>query len=313
MKQDYQAKLTDYLKLKESLGFRSTKQISSRLRSFAAYLESHDAPVRAQFAVDWAASTGCGTPGKVLRLCIARNFLKYLRTSCPEIEIPPSKLFGAVQRPTPYIFSDAQIQKLMTATNQLESDRIIHPLTYRILLGLLACTGLRVGEAIRLSVSDMHLDESPARLHIVQTKFDESRWVPLHATTASELRVHLEQRLKHERADVSDKFLVGQNGSQLNQRTLHRAFEKLLRLSKIESQPGKRRPTLRSFRHTFAVRRLRAWYEAGSDTRSLLPILSVYLGHTDPTGTYWYLSATPELMETASVNFENYVLGGSGL
>jgi integrase/recombinase XerD len=179
-------------------------------------------------------------------------------------------------------------------------------LTHQTLFGLLACTGLRPREARNLLVPDVQLDAQPPRLLIRQTKFHKSRWVPLHPTTAEHLRryAHLRHALKYD--GLSEVFFLSEQGRSLDLHTLHRTFQRLIRRLGITPQPGQRRPTLHAFRHTFTVNCLHHWYEAGADTRALLPNLSVYLGHLNPVSSYWYLTATPELLGAAAQRFARY-------
>jgi integrase/recombinase XerD len=155
-------------------------------------------------------------------------------------------------------------------------------------------------------VRDVQLEESLPRLLIWQTKFRKSRWVPLHPTVVDRLRHYA--RLRHELHydGFSDIFFISEQGGSLDLNTLDRTFRRLLRRLAIHAQPGHRAPSLTSFRHTFAVNRVRQWYEAGVDVQAHLPHLSVYLCHLDPTTSYWYLSATPELLGTAALRFAQY-------
>jgi integrase len=178
------------------------------------------------------------------------------------------------------------------------------------LLGLLASTGLRVGEAVRLTVSDLQLSATPPRLLVRHTKFDKSRWVPLHPTTAARLDEYLGQRRKLAYDALSDSFFVSEKGTALRISSLGRWFGQVVVRVGLWPEKGKRWPSLRSFRHTFAVRRLRVWYEEGADLTTLLPHLSVYLGHVSPEETYWYLTATPELLSLAAQRFCRYAVPG---
>ncbi len=174
------------------------------------------------------------------------------------------------------------------------------------------CTGLRPSEATKLLVSDVQLDETPPLLLVTATKFKKSRWIPLHYTTAEQLRRYAELRSKKKYDGLSDYFFVSEQGGKLHYGILERTFQRLLRRMKIGPSPGQRRPTLHSFRHTFAFQRLRQWYEQGADVRSLAPNLSIYLGHVDPSTSYWYLTATPELLGAAAQLFQDYASQGGG-
>jgi integrase len=164
-----------------------------------------------------------------------------------------------------------------------------------------------VGEAIRLTVADVQLTATPPHLIILETKFAKSRLVPLHATAAEQLRrygVH-RQRLGYDA--LSDAWLISEQGGPLLYSSLWIWFARLLRRLNIRSAEGKRRPSLHSFRHGFAVERLKAWQEAGANVQALVPHLAVYLGHVSPRETYWYLSASPELLNAAARSFETFI------
>jgi integrase len=306
---DLHTRLDAYLALREALGF-STRASRRLLHDFVAYLEKHGdgKPIRAQLAVDWAcsASGACGASGQAARLGLARGFLTHLKASLPETEIPDQHLLAAPCRPQPYIFFAAEISRLLEEAARMGPRGSLRPHTHQALFGLLASTGLRPSEATKLLISDVQLDEQPPRLLIRQTKFQKSRWVPLHPTAADQLRRYAQLRREMNYDGLSDVFFISELGRPLDLHTLCSAFRRLLRRLDINPRPGQRRPTLYSFRHTFAVNRLRQWYETGADVRTLLPNLSVYLGHLNLAASFWYLSATPELLGAAARLFENY-------
>ncbi len=306
---DLHTRLDAYLALREALGL-STRACRKLLQDFVAYLEKHGDGnlIRAQLAVDWACSTSatCGASGQAARLGLARGFLTHLKASLPETEIPDKHLLAAPRRPQPYILSAAGISRLLEAAARTGPRGSLRPHTHQTLFGLLASTGLRPSEAAKLLLSDVQLDEQPPRLLIRQTKFQKSRWVPLHHTAADQLRRYAQLRRELNYDALSDSFFVSEQGRQIDLYNLRYAFRCLVSRLGLKPRPGQRHPTLHSFRHTFAVNRLRQWYETGADVRALLPNLSVYLGHIDLAASFWYLSATPELLGAAAQLFENY-------
>lgn len=199
---------------------------------------------------------------------------------------------------------------MLEAAGRLSPRGSLRPLIHQTLFGLLACTGLRAGEAIKLLVSDVQLDEEPPRLLIRHAIFRKSRWVPLHPTAAEQLRRYARLRRELRYDGLSDMFFISEQGRQLDYNILQRTFRRLIRRVSLSPRPGQPHPTLHSFRHTFAVARLRRWCEAGADAHALLPHLSIYLGHVDPTSNYWYLTATPELLGAAAQRFESYAEKG---
>jgi integrase len=198
---------------------------------------------------------------------------------------------------------------MQQATRILWEPGCLKQITFETLIGLLASTGLRIGEALRLSVGDLHLDFDPPHLEIRNTKFGKSRFVPVHPSTAQNLRLYLDKR----QSLVGDKpealFLLRPK-KPLQYSPAQGYFRQIARVAGIpKNPPGRRGPAWHSLRHTFAVRRLLTWYRAGRDVRLLLPNLAVYLGHKGPAQTYHYLTAAPELLNAAAGMFEGYAGG----
>jgi integrase/recombinase XerD len=310
---DLHLHLDAYLSLREALGFQMRAE-RTLLRDFVQFVENAQicGPIRAQLAVDWACASSSkrGASGASHRLSMARGFLTYLRATRPETEIPERDLVTSARRPKPFIFRTGQLLALMRAAQEAGPPGTLRPYTLSTLIGLLASTGLRVGEALRLTIADVELDPEPPFLHIRETKFHKSRLVPLHASTADQLR-HSQAMRRHFRYDaLSDVFFVSEKGQALSYVALARWFTTRCQQLGIEPIHQGRRPTLHALRHTFAVERIRQWYEEGADVQALLPNLSVYLGHIRPQYTYWYLSATPELLTAAAAKFQHYAVGG---
>ena len=307
-----QAKLQEYLSLRIALGIPLGER-ELPLRDFVSYLQKQSGyGTYARAAVDWAcmrAATHSVTT-QHLRLSLARCFLRHIKATLPEIEIPDLRMIARRRRPVPYIFSTAGLNRLMRkAGSERQPENSIHPYTLQTIIGLMACSGLRPGEAIRLEITDLSPDHDPPRLLIRSSKFKKSRWVPLHFTAYNRLVDYLEWRERLNGVSQSNAFFVCDKGRCLNYQKLRRRFEELIQRNKFLPESGPR-PTLHSLRHTFAVRRLRQWCAWGMDTSRLLPILSVYLGHKSLESSYWYLTATPELMNAASARFEGYVNEG---
>jgi integrase len=174
--------------------------------------------------------------------------------------------------------------------------------TYPTIIGLLAATGMRVGEAIALDHDDV--DWTRSRLHVRNSKFHKSRYVPIHEQTLTVLRSYVRHRERLRPTDqASPSFFVSSVGKRLIYNNVAYTFARLVRLARLKSQVD-RPPRLHDMRHSFAVMTLRDWYAAGVDVETRLPALSTYLGHVSPTTTYWYLTATPELLALASQRAE---------
>ncbi len=325
---DLERHLAAYLAVRDALGLAAGAR-PCLLRSFLDHARGATspgapirAPIRAATALTWAhdhAPPGCGVAGKAHRLTVARGFLAYLSAMVPGTEVPAHGLLAAPRRQRPYILSDAEIEMLIAAAGKAPPRGTLRPIALPALLGLLASTGLRIGEAVRLRVDDVQLDADPPHLRVLQTKLQKSRLVPLHPSAAAALAAYLRRRENLGYHALSDAVFVAERGGPLHVGLLGVWFGKLTRKlglwpanqTTTETQEARRRPSLHSFRHSFAVRRLRAWHEAGLDVRALLPTLSVYLGHLRPEDTYWYLTATPELLRAAGARFApGDVLGG---
>lgn len=314
---DLEQHLEAYLAIRDALGLAAGAR-PRLLRSFLDHARGATPPgatIRAATALNWAcdhALPGCGVAGKAHRLTVARGFLAYLSAVVPGTEVPAHGLLAAPRRQRPYIFSDAEIESLVAAAASAPPRGTLRPVMLPVLLGLLASTGLRIGEAVRLRVDDIRLEAGPPHLRILQTKFQKSRLVPLHSTTAAALAAYLRQREALGYHALSDAVFMAERGSPLHVGLLGRWFAKLTRkLGLWPAAEGARHPSLHSFRHSFAVCRLRTWHETGQDVQALLPTLSVYLGHLRPEDTYWYLTATPELLRAAGARFApGGVVGG---
>jgi len=277
------------------------------LRAFFSFWQEHGCPwpIRAQFALDWV---GAGSDGQhpyrdLVRLQVVQAFLRQVRVFEPATEIPENIFRTGYGRRTPHIFSRQEILRLMAAAKQDRLRHTLRPLTLYTLVGLLASTGLRIGEAIRLKVVDARLAANPPHLLIYETKFGKSRHVVLHTSTAEHLRTYVAEREKALRGRAAESFFVNRSGQSLEYNSLFAGFQKLLKRAGIQPIPGQRAPSFHSFRHTFAVNRLTQWHREGRNVQELLPHLAVYLGHTGPENTYWYVTATPELLDTAAALF----------
>ena len=181
------------------------------------------------------------------------------------------------------------------------------------LLGLLASTGMRIGEAMRLTASDVRLDQTPPHILVREAKFHKSRLVPLHPTSAAKLGEYVARRSQLGFVKDTDPFFVSERGPHPTASGVRGWFWRVVKQLEMRPTGSKRWPTPHSFRHTFAVSRLKEWYEQGANINTLLQHLSVYLGHVRPQDTYWYLTATPELLGAAADRFEDYAQPGGEL
>jgi integrase/recombinase XerD len=292
----------DYLELRRALGFKLAKE-GRLLPDFAAFAEAAGADtVTVDLAVRWAVTPDGTSPvWAAQRLSMVRGFARYLHTIDPAAQIPPAWLLPArTRRVTPYIYSDADIAALMTAARALRNP--LKAATFATLTGLLAVTGMRGSEAMRLD--DQDLDAAAGLVIIRATKFRKSRQLPLHATTARALARYQVLRDQLCPAPATASLLVSATGARLCHETVQPAFRLLLRQAGIGQDGGRPRATVHGLRHTFAVTTLLGWYRDGQGVQARLPALSAYLGHASPAATYWYLTATPELLALAAGRLE---------
>lgn len=292
-----------YLEMRRSCGFRLLSQ-GKLLKSFAAFSDSRGKHyVCSDIAIEWA-GLGGSAPQRARRLSEVTRFSHYLRAEDPLHEIPPP-VFGVEKRlrPTPYIYSQDEVQRLVTAASKIGIHQFRRK-TYSTLFSLLACTGLRVSEAIALRFKDITEDG----LIIRRTKFSKSRLVPLHKTAHSGIRRYLTDRLPY--APYNDHVFVSLQKKQLFSWDVHKAFTEAADKIGLQRQPDPPRPTLHSFRHTFAVKALKHCTGSRDEITEQMLALSTYLGHGKIHHTYWYLEAVPDLMADIAKKCENFFTGG---
>lgn len=295
------AAAAEYLTLRRALGFKLYHE-TWWLPDFVAFLGSHGSSViTTELALRWAQQPADGDPNWwATKLGAIRRFARHHHASDPRTEIPPSDLLPyRARRQTPHIYSDEQVTVLLQ-----EAHRLPHPLvsaTYSTLLGLLAATGMCVGEAI--GFDDHEVDWPQSLITVSSGKFGKSRHVPLHSSTLAALRDYAQTRDRLCPRRRTTSFFISRVGTRIIHQNFHHVFLRLVRLSGIRGHGG-RRPRIHDLRHTFAVKTVRDWYRAGIDVEQRLPWLSTYLGHVNPTSTYWYLTATPELLTMAGDRLE---------
>ncbi len=297
-------RLEQYLALRRAVGYQMRKE-EHLLRDFLDFTGRSNRSIKAQAAVEWACSTECGPRGQSRRLSVVRGFLSHLRAAVATVEIPGRGMLARPIRSQPHIYSQDEIDALLRAARSLGPSGSLRPHTYGTLIGLALSCGLRGSETTRLRNESAELSASPPRLTIVQTKFRKSRLVPLHPSVSSALRDYVTLRDRLGYSGHCDSFFVSERRKPLSYNTVRDTFINLVRQAKIRGLNDSRGATFHSLRHTFAVTRLIDWYRQGVDVTGRLPELSVYLGHVRPEETYWYLTATPELLVEAGKRFES--------
>jgi integrase/recombinase XerD len=305
---DLRAAAGEYLAIRRALGF-TLRGHDRLLEEFIAFLADAGAcTITTAAAAGWATRPAGLQPVRYAqRLCVIRGFAAYLHAFDATVEVPPIDLLPYRRwRRTPYLYSQTDIDALITATDPLRPA--LRAATYRALFGLLAVTGMRVGEAMALDDADVDLDAGV--LVINKAKFGKHRRLPLHTSTVAALGgyAQVRERLCHRRQAPS--FFLSTRGTRLLYRCVHDTFTELLTRAGITAPAGAAAPTIHGLRHSFAVATLRDWYRADVDVAARLPVLSAYLGHAHPASTYWYLSAAPDLLASAAQRLEKTEGGG---
>lgn len=299
--------VADYLAVRRAMGY-TLERTEKLLGQFVDYLDGaglHTLTVEA--AVAWATlPVDVGTNWHAHRLSVVRGFPAWLSTIDDAVEVPPSDLLPSrSRRRTPYLFGEAELAALLDATACLRGR--LRPTVYRTLLGLLAVTGLRVGEAISLDRAD--LDISRGLVTIRSSKFNKTRELPLHPTTVAALAGYLSARDRLQPNADPDAVFVSMAATRLLYCNVQATFSRLVDEAGLSPRPGAGRPRLHDLRHSFATNTLLDAYATGADVHARLPLLATYLGHTNPSDTYWYLSAAPELLAAAADRLEDHQAG----
>jgi integrase/recombinase XerD len=294
--------LADYLQLRHSLGHQLA-EAGWLLPGLVAYLDTCGLPtVTIEAALAWAQQAPKSPQGRVSttgarRMTAARGFARYLSGIDPATQVPPLGLMPHRARwRQPFIYTTADISTLLeTARNTIASP--LRAATYQTLIGLLASSGLRIGEAIKLDRSD--IDWAQGVLLIRESKFGKSRLVPLHPTSVQALDCYARLRDELQPHPAEPAFFISLKRKRLLYAVVQETFRQLIDTAGIGAAAPSP-PRLHDLRHSFAVRTLLGWYREQQDVQSRIPSLSTYLGHREPSSTYWYLSAAPELLALAA-------------
>jgi len=295
----------DYLRLRRALGHKLA-DAGRLLPRLVAYLESNDLEtITIEAAMAWAQQPDADPTSTVWasRMAVARGFARHLAGRDPRTEVPPVGILpGRRHRRVPYIYSSAEIASLM-AQARLTIRSEFRASTIETLFGLLASTGMRVGEAIRLDNADLEWADGLAMVR--SSKFGKSREVPLQASTVGALAAYARRRNQLQPSRSSPSFFVSIVGTRLLYADVLITFRQLTDAAGIGAQSSVC-PHIHDLRHSFAVHRLVDWYRNGEDVQARLPSLATYLGHVEPRSTYWYLSGAPELLGLAAGRLEAF-------
>jgi integrase len=297
-------RVADYLTARRQLGF-ALRIEGEQLQRFARFADArtHRGAITVELALAWAcASKRSGPIGRARRLGVVRTLAKFCVPFEPETQVPPAHLLGpAHRRLPPHIYTDEELAQLLAAAGALEPAQGLRPASMQCLLGLLAATGLRISEALHLHQADVDLDQG--LLCVRQTKFQKSRYVPLHPTARAALSAYAHLRDQRLMPPREPAFFLRDDGRALRYDHAMHAFQRI-RARLGWDRAVERRPRLYDLRHTFACNRLLGWYREGVDVHWAMPLLATYLGHAKVTDTYWYLTAVPALMAIVSERFE---------
>lgn len=292
-----------YLASRRKLGYRMGS--AELLLDFARFAdrEAPGKPVTTALAIQWASAIPSVRPAtRAGRLGMVRGFARFCASIDSRTQIPDSHLLGPTfQRVRPHLFTPAEIRLILRRTRRLEIRRShLHPLTYETLIGLLASTGMRPGEALRLQWRDLDVDQ--CTLRIGRCKFSPERVIALHPTTVRALqRYHRKRQAYFPRGET---LFVGTTGRPLSARRTERVFHRLTR--DLISRSKRRSLRLMDFRHTFASQRISDWSRQGQPVAHHLLLLARYLGHRTFNSTWWYVSSDPNALRNASDRFRHF-------
>jgi len=300
--------IENYIFYKRNLGYKIAVE-AQELRRFANYTRDigYEGSLTADIAIQWASlDPNYSRWYMARRLETVHTFALYAASFDSNAQIPQTGYFGKCHgRVTPYIYSEKEILLLMKQAENLYSSDVIRRMTVTTALGLLWATGLRVSELTCLTVKDVHYDEG--YIFINNTKFKKDRLIFLHPSVSEKLSLYsqlLEKKLL--KRSPEDFFFVTTSGRRFNTPAFEYAFRHIRNCLLASNQSGwtGRRPRLYDIRHSFACRTIQRWLESGEDANQKIYLLSVYMGHVKPEDTYWYLTATPELLGIACNKFE---------
>jgi integrase/recombinase XerD len=288
--------LDEYLALRRGLGYKLYWQ-GLQLQRFVEFAEHTGATyITRDLALKWATEDPHASRSwRVKRLDVVRGFARYCTTHDPRTFVPPPGLLPRPRsRPSPYLYRDEDIRRLLSAARQLPSALGLRPHTFETLFGLYAAAGLRTNEALHLDCDDV--DFTQGVLTICDAKFGKARYVPVHSSTRGALQRYANIRDRLCPHPLSRSFFLSDRGTRLTSRTVERMFLKLCGQIRLHIPRGSRRARIHDLRHHLAITTLTRWHRRRLDAERHLPTLSTYLGHVGIQETQWYLTATPALL-----------------
>jgi integrase/recombinase XerD len=294
--------LDEYLTLRRALGFK-LRETARQLPRFVQFIEVERASfITLDLALRWAQQDPKAS--SVIhsdRLAMVRRFAAWRSAQDSRTEIPPSRLLPRhYRRPAPYIYGTAELEKIVTTATALPSAKGLRGHTFSTIFGLLAVTGMRVGEVVALDRSDVDL--TAGTLTVREGKLGKSRIVPIHVTTKQILGQYAKTRDRVMPRVKEPAFFLSERGRRASAWSAGADFIAVASAIGLRAPMDGRRgrgPRLHDLRHRFAVSTLIQWYRSGADVDCEIPKLATYLGHNSPKEVYWYLQAVPELLNLA--------------
>lgn len=298
----------DFIELRRGLGYRSPSQ-ERALRAFARYLDgqAHHGPIPLELSLDWATSTRSSDPcNPARRLTMVRGFLRHLAALDGATGVPAPGLLGpAGHRRPPHVYSDEEIADLLHATAGLAPAGGLRPRCYATLFALIACTGLRISEALALACGDVDL--TGGMLTVRAGKRGRTRLVPLHPSALAPLGDYAAEReQRYGPPGDGAAFFRTDRSDHVSYHAANNTFTALRRQLGWTAAGRTRLPRVHDLRHRMVVRRIQAWHAHNADVDHKIAALATYLGHVEVRDVYWYLSAVPELMSIVADRFEAF-------
>lgn len=304
---DLPSLVSEYMDFRAARGYRPDSKVERLLGQFVAFLQppqEGEGPLFTNAQVlAWAYAPADAAPSWwSYRLCTVRQFATYLTGSGLSVQVPAARQgrAGPRRRATPYLYTDDDVQALMSAADELFTP--LRAATMKTLTGLLAVTGMRIGEALRLTIDDLDLDDGV--MLITRAKYGRQRIVLLDPSSCRAITAYL-HRPDRRRAGLAPErpLLTTGKGTKVPESNARGAFHAMTQHAALPVRPGAR-PRPHDLRHAFATRTMIEAYQSGHDPARTLTLLSVWLGHSDPSHTYWYLQAAPEIAAIAARRLE---------
>ena len=309
MNEQLRACAADHLLLRSMRGYQPSDH-AWLIRDYLDFLDQEGmSTIDVTNALAWACLPHNASPRwRSRRLAVIRSFAAHVHASHPDLaEVIPAGLIPArVVRPTPYLYSAQQVRALITQARTLSPDLRGH--TLGAIIGLMAATGMRTAEAIALNTE--HVDADKATI-LVRGKGGTQRLLPVHPTTITALdRYRSTARRLLMTAPLTDALFLNPAGTRPVANTVQQAFRKVATACDLRPAPGSGPPRLYDLRHSFAVNTLIDAHRSGDDVDARVASLATYLGHRSPAHTYWYFSASPELLHLVSDRIEQHAQEG---